>query len=155
MTISMVQSVGQPTGASTFTFTTKALTVGNTAFIVLGEYDNSTTETITAVKVGTTAVANAQVLLFPQINVADAQGFAILMVPNIQVSGQTTISWTYSGSNIIATWGCEVSGLGTHPTLNQSAYASGSNVYRRKRVRPGRRGNLQRLLVHAHRDDVG
>lgn len=127
MTISMVQSLGQPTAASSFVFTKQNITVGNTAFIVLGEYDNSTTETITAVKVGTTAVTNAQVLLFPQINVADAQGFAILMVPNIQVSGQTTISWTYSGGSIIATWGCEVAGLGANPVLNQSASASGSN----------------------------
>lgn len=124
MTISMVQSAGQASGTP-FTFASN-ITVGNTLFLVLGEYDNSTTETITNVKVGTTSVT-AKTLLFPQINVADAQGLAIVMIPNVQVSGQKTISYTYSGTNVIATWACEVSGLGANPVVNQSSPGSGNN----------------------------
>jgi hypothetical protein len=124
MTISVVQSIGTLNGTNNVTFSSN-ITVGNTVFIIVGEYDASTTETVTNVKVGSTAVSSTT-LIFPQINVAQPQGFAIVMVPNIQVSGQNVVSYTYSGTSQIAAWGCEVSGLGVNPTMNQHASATGA-----------------------------
>lgn len=124
MTISLVQSNGQASGASSFVFTKQALTVGSTAFVVLGEFD-AVGEAITAVKLGTTSVPFT-VLVFPQTaGGGSPQGCAVVMVPNIQVSGQTTVALTYSGGNIIGAWGGEVAGLGPNPVLNTSIANSG------------------------------
>lgn len=121
---SVVQSNSQASGSNTFTFTTQNLTVGNTAVVVLAEYDSPTT-TITDVKLGSTSVSFT-VEEFPQVGGGTAQGVAAIVIPNISVSAQDTVVITYSGTSIIASWGCEVQDLGAAPVLDAFASNDGT-----------------------------
>lgn len=117
----MIQNLGQGSGSETFTATSN-FTVGSTIVLVLGEYD-ATGQTITDVKIGTTDVTFS-VPVFPQdAGAGSPQGCAAIIIPNNPVSGQKTITFTYTGGNVIATWACEIGNLGASPTVD--AFNSG------------------------------
>jgi hypothetical protein len=126
MSLVIVQTVGQGNGSTSIALGSN-ITVGNTAFLVFGQYDGQP-YTVTQVTVGGTSVPY-RILAFPQTGSGGStdQGFAIIMIPNIQVSGSATIGWTYTGSNIIASWACEISGFGVSPVLDQISTGTGQN----------------------------
>jgi hypothetical protein len=116
----LVQSNGQATASTTFTYTTGNLTAHSTAVVVMGEFDSSTTETITGIQLGGVAQPGAYVAVFPQtLGGGSGQGCACIVVPDV-VAGQNAVSWTYSGTSVIGTWGCEVANLGPFPMVDTS-----------------------------------
>jgi hypothetical protein len=109
-------------GTETFT---SATTAGNTVIVIIGDYDTPTT-VVSALKLGGAAVPYTQVLAFPQTTGAGSpQGCCIAMMPNVP-GGQTVVTYSYSGTSVIATAIMEVSGLGPCPYLDQLATAAGA-----------------------------
>lgn len=105
-----------------------AVTVGNTVLLVVADYSQPG-ETVTNVQLGTTTVAGTTQLAYPQTTggvSGDGQGVCIVMLPNVQVSGQTTVNYTTNFGNVIGTYAIEVAGLGSSPTLDQSVTATGA-----------------------------
>jgi hypothetical protein len=120
MTIAAVQAT------STGTFGT-AVTVSNTVLFNVAEYDQPTV-TVTNVKLGTTTVTGTTQLAFPQTAGAGlGQGICVVLIPNVQVSGQTVVNYTCSTADVIGVYAEEVSGLGSNPTLDQSITNIGTN----------------------------
>jgi hypothetical protein len=106
-----------------------AVTVGNTVLLTVGEF-SAPTVTVTAVKLGTTTVTGTTQLEFPQTaggGSGNPQGVCVVMLPNVQVSGQTTVNYTCSGS-VIGTYAEEWAGLGTSPTLDTAGSISASGA---------------------------
>ena len=93
-----------------------AVTPGNTIVFTVVEY-SAPTVTVTNVQLGTTTVAGTTQLEFPQSaggTSGDPTGVCIYLLPNVQVSGQTTVNYTCSGS-VICAYAEEWSGLGSSP----------------------------------------
>lgn len=126
MALIIVQTVGQGNGDTSIVFGSN-ITVGNTVFLVFGQYDGQT-YTVTQVTIGGTSVPY-RILEFPQTGSGGStdQGFAIIMIPNVRVSGSTTVGWTYTGTSIIASWACEIFGFGANPVLDRSSSGTGQN----------------------------
>jgi hypothetical protein len=102
-----------------------AVTVGNTVLLVVAEF-SAPTVTVTSVELGGSVITGTTQLEFPQTaGGGSPQGVCIVMMPNVQVSGQTTVSYTCSGS-VIGTYAIEVAGLGASPTLDQFVTATGA-----------------------------
>jgi hypothetical protein len=103
------------------------VTVGNTVVLTVAEF-SAPTVTVTAVKLGTTTVTGTTQLEFPQTaGGGSAQGVCVVMLPNVQVSGQTTVNFTCSGS-VIGTYAEEWAGLGSAPTLDTAGSISASGA---------------------------
>jgi hypothetical protein len=124
--VDVVQSNSQATSSATFTFTTQNLTVGNTAIIAMAEYD-PIGQSVTAVTIG--GKAHPFKIKFPEVGAggSDSQGAALVVIPNIQISGQDAVVLTYSTADIIATWGAEVKGLGVDPQFDAYNQGTGEN----------------------------
>lgn len=131
MAISIVQTA-TGTGNPPVTFASP-VTVGNTVILVAPVYNTTGgTNSITGVKLGTNVIPGT-IAFFNNattggINSASSGGnvayISIWMLPNIQVSGQTAVDYTPSGSQV-GQVAFEVAGLGTSPSLDQSASNSG------------------------------
>jgi len=123
MTISVVQTTTTGTFGS-------AVTVGNTVLFVLVDYA-APTVTVTNVKLGTTTVTGTTQLAFPQTaggGSGNATGVCVVMLPDVQVSGQTVVNYTCSTGSVAGVWAVEVAGLGATPTLDQSITATGASA---------------------------
>jgi hypothetical protein len=121
----MIQNLGQATASETYTATSN-FTVGSTIILVLAEYDG-VGQTITDVKIGTTDVTFS-VPVYPQdAGAGSPQGCAAIIIPNNPVSGQKTITFTYTGGNVIATWACEVGNLGSAPVIDAQNSGHGAS----------------------------
>jgi hypothetical protein len=124
VTISVVQTTVTGTLGTSVTFSS-SVTPGNTILLVIGEY-SAPTVTVSGVKLGGSTVTGTTQLEFPQTaGGGSPQGCCIVMLPNVQASGQTVVDYTCSGS-VIGAYAIEVSGLGSSPTLDQSITATGA-----------------------------
>jgi hypothetical protein len=109
------------------------ITVGNTVILIAPCYNTGgSNNTVSAVKIGTNTIPGTFACFNPGttggVNSASSGGnvayISVWVIPNIQVSGQTQVDYTPSGSQV-GQIAYEVSGLGTNPTLDQSASGSG------------------------------
>lgn len=120
----MAPSVVQVAPSNTFSGN---VTVNNTVVLVVGEF-SAPTVTVTAVELGSTPVPFTQQLVFPQTaGGGSPQGVCLVMLPNVQVSGQTVVNFTCSGS-VIADAVIEIAGLGPNPTMEQVVSAVGATA---------------------------
>lgn len=133
MAISIVQTatgVGNPPVAFA-----SPVTVGNTVILIAPTYSTSGTQPSTsAVKLGGNTITGTVAFFNPGINngvnsttgTGNVAYVSIWMLPNVQVSGQTAVDVTNSGGGI-GQVAYEVAGLGTSPSLDQSASGSSTS----------------------------
>jgi hypothetical protein len=87
------------------------------------------TVTVTNVLVGSTAVTGTTQLGFPQnAGGGNPCGSCLVLIPFIQVSGQTVINYTCSTGNVAGVYAEEWSGLGSSPSLDVSITANGASA---------------------------
>lgn len=126
MTISFVQSATGSQG--TPPVLGAGVTPGSTVIWVAGFY-SGLPESATGLELGSTVVSGTQQLVFPQTaggGSGDPQGLLIAMLPNVQVSGQTEVNFTTSGS-IVGMAILEFSGLGPNPVMDQFVINDGAS----------------------------